>query len=72
MNDFDKIEKVGKKVSFAEAEELEVEYYASVDWKESAKKVEQMRRMIWSKEYEVGMVKIMAIAGLKDERNDIK
>lgn len=66
------IEKVGHKASFAEAEEMEVEYYANLDWKESAKNVEQMRKMIWSKEYEIGMLKTMAIAGLKEDRDDIK
>ena len=66
------IEKVGHKASFAEAEEMELEYYANLDWKESAKNVEQMRKMIWSKEYEIGMLKTMAIAGLKEDRDDIK
>ena len=66
------IEKVGHKASFAEAEEMEIEYYANLDWKESAKNVEQMRKMIWSKEYEIGMLKTMAIAGLKDDSDDIK
>ncbi len=67
-----KIERVGQRTSFAEAEEMEVEYYANLTWKESAKNVEQMRKMIWRKEYEIGMLKTMAIAGLKEERDDIK
>ena len=72
MNTDIKIERVGQKASFAEAEEMEVEYYAGLDWKESARNVEQMRKMIWSKEYEFGMMKTMAIAGLKEDRDDIK
>jgi hypothetical protein len=72
MSSHNIIERVGQKASFAEAEEMEVEYYANLDWKESAKNVEQMRKMIWSKEYEIGMLKTMAIAGLKEDRDDIK
>ena len=72
MHSNNKIERVGQKMSFAEAEEMDVEYYANLDWKESAKNVEQMRKMIWSKEYEIGMLKTMAIAGLKEDRDDIK
>jgi hypothetical protein len=72
MNTKSEIEKVGQKASFAEAEEMEVAYYAALDWKESAKNVEQMRKMIWSKEYEIGMLKTMAIAGLKEDRDDFE
>ncbi len=72
MNADLKIERIGQKASFAEAEEMEVAYYAGLDWKESARNVEQMRKMIWSKEYEIGMMKTMAIAGLKEDRDDIE
>ena len=40
------IDMVANKGSFDEAEEVEIEYYASIDWKESARNVEKMRRMI--------------------------
>ena len=72
MNTDNKIERLGQKASFAEAEEMELEYYANLNWKESAKNVEQMRKMIWRKEYEIGMLKTMGIAGLKENRDDIK
>lgn len=72
MDTNNKIERIGHKASFAEADEMELEYYANLNWKESAKNVEQMRKMIWSKEYEIGMLKTMAIFGLKEDRDDIK
>ena len=40
-----------RKVSFAEAEEIDVAYYASVDWKESVETVESLRKGIWQEEY---------------------
>lgn len=72
MYNDNKIVGVGQKATFAEAEEMEVEYYANLSWKESATNVEQLRKMIWSKEYEIGMLKTMAIAGLKEDRDDTK
>ena len=68
-----KIEMVVRKVTFAEAEELEIEYYASNDWKQSAATVEKMRRNIWSDNYQqkadrtVGM-----LTRLNDDRDDIE
>ena len=67
-----KIELVAKKMSFAEAEEATIEYYATVDWKESAATVEEMRRGIWNDEYKKGMKKIIRKSNLKDDRDDIE
>ena len=67
-----KIAMVVRKVSFAEAEELDIEYYATVDWKESVATVEKMRKMYWNKEYTKGMVKVIAKGKLKDDRDEIE
>ncbi|MDZ4794041.1 MAG: hypothetical protein SGI83_07160 [Bacteroidota bacterium] len=67
-----KIAIVVRKGSFAEAEELDVEYYANVGWKESAATVETMRQMYWDEEYKRGMVKVIAKGKLKDDRDDIE
>jgi len=67
-----KIAMVFRKVSFAEAEEMDIEYYANVDWKESAETVEEMRRMFWNKEYKEGMVKVVSRGKLNDDRDDIE
>ena len=67
-----KIAMVVRKGSFAEAEELDVEYYANVDWKESVATVEAMRRMYWDKEYKKGMVKVIAKGKLKDNRDEFE
>ena len=67
-----KIEKVVKKVSFIEAEEDDIEYYASIDWKESASIVEEMRRNIWSEEYKQKRKKIIRRTKLKDDRDDFE
>ncbi|HTE11294.1 MAG TPA: hypothetical protein VK645_09990 [Chitinophagaceae bacterium] len=61
-----------KKGSFAEMEELDIEYYASISWKESAANAEQMRRMIWSKEYNLNKERNVSVAKLKGERNDLE
>jgi hypothetical protein len=66
------IEKTIEKVSFAEAEEIESTYYASIDWKESATNVELMRRSIWGKEYEKGMDKIFRKSKLKEDHDDFE
>lgn len=42
-----KIAKVVRKVSFAEAEKIDIAYYASLSWKESVRHVEEMRKHIW-------------------------
>ncbi len=67
-----KIEIVARKVSFAEAEDLDVEYYANVDWKESVSTVEEMRKSIWSREYKEGMLKVISKGKLNDDRDDIE
>jgi hypothetical protein len=72
MEEKRKIAMVTKIVSFAEAEDLDVEYYASINWKVSATNVEEMRRMIWSKEYNADRVRIISIARLKDDRDDFE
>ncbi|MEO7766304.1 MAG: hypothetical protein ABIS01_02720 [Ferruginibacter sp.] len=61
-----------KKASFTEAEDIDVEYYASINWKESAINVEEMRRMIWSKEYNSDPSRTISIAALKDDRDDFE
>jgi 16S rRNA U516 pseudouridylate synthase RsuA-like enzyme len=72
MNKGKKIAQVVKKYSFAEAEEADIEYYANVDWKESAANVEEMRKGIWNAEYKKGMEKIIRKSTLKEERDDIE
>jgi len=72
MNEHDKIKKIGRKVSFAEAEEIEVEYYANINWKESAENVEKMRQSIWNKEYLLPMSKRISIAHLNDNRDGLE
>jgi hypothetical protein len=59
--------------SFAEAEERDVEYYASISWKESAENAEQMRRMIWSEEYNnQDKERKVSVAKLKEDRDDFE
>jgi predicted DNA-binding protein (UPF0251 family) len=72
MEEKSKIAMVVRTASFAEAEELDVEYYASLSWGESAKNVEIMRRTIWSKEYKAGKNKNISIAKLTDDRDDFE
>jgi hypothetical protein len=67
-----KIPMVVRKVSFEEADEIDLEYYANVDWKESVATVEAMRKMFWDKEYKKGMVKVMAKGKLKEDRDAIE
>jgi 16S rRNA U516 pseudouridylate synthase RsuA-like enzyme len=63
---------VVKEVSFAEAKEIEVPYYASVGWKESAAVVEEMRKGIWAEEYKKEMEKVVSRGHLKEDRDDIE
>jgi hypothetical protein len=63
---------IGQKGSFSEADDLDVEYYANITWKQSAKNVEEMRKQIWSKEYKIGMLKIKRISTLKADRDDFE
>ena len=68
-----KIGMVVKKVSFAEAEEADIAYYASIDWKESVATVEEMRKQIWNEEYKTGKIeKIIRKANLKEERDEFE
>ena len=60
------IEIVGLKGSFAEAEEIDIEYYASIDWKESAVNVERMRRAIWKNEYALKPDRTVTVTHLKE------
>ena len=63
---------VRKFSSFAEAEESDIEYYASVDWKESAATVERIRMHIWGDEYNKKVEKIIRRASLKDLTDDFE
>ncbi len=72
MDEKKKIEKVFQKVSFAEAEEIDIAYYASIDWKESARNVEVMRKSIWKNEYAKGMEKIFRKSKLKEDHDDFE
>jgi len=67
-----KINKEVSKSSFAEAEEIEVTYYAKISWQESVSAVEEMRKRIWNKEYHKGIEKIIKKASLKEDRDDIE
>jgi hypothetical protein len=67
-----KIEMVGSKISFAQAEEDEVSYYASLGRNESVAIVEQMRKMIWDKEYLQPMIKEVRWCNLKDDRDEFE
>ncbi len=60
------------KVSFAEAEDLDVEYYAGISWKVSVSNVEEMRRMIWNREYNLERDRSITISRLKDDRDELK
>lgn len=72
MNDHSKIEPIVRKVSFEEAEEIDIECYANMDWKQSASIVEEMRRQIWKKEYNKKPEKIIRRSSLKDDRDDLE
>jgi hypothetical protein len=67
-----KIERIVRKGSFKEAGEMDIEHYASLNWKKSIAIVEEMRKMFWGKKYKSGMVKQGATAGLKDDRDDFE
>jgi hypothetical protein len=67
-----KIKMEVKKVSFAEAEELDLEYYAGLNWKESVTVAEEMRKMCWDKEYKQGRVKTVVIGKLKEDRDELE
>lgn len=62
----------GSSLSFAQAEEEEVLYYASLSRKESVAIVEQMRKMIWNKEYLQPMLKEVRWGNLKEDRDEFE
>ncbi|MEO6732851.1 MAG: hypothetical protein ABIN01_16630 [Ferruginibacter sp.] len=72
MDEKRRITMEAKKVSFAAAEDLEIEYYAGISWKESVSNVEEMRRMIWNEEYKLGRVRSISIAKLNDDSDEFK
>ena len=39
---------VGKKITFAQAEEDELFYWADKNWRERVQETERLRRMIWA------------------------
>ncbi|MFI5195494.1 MAG: hypothetical protein ACHQD8_00255 [Chitinophagales bacterium] len=43
-----KMELVGKKVTFAEAEEESLLFWANKSWQERLQETERLRRMIWT------------------------
>ena len=63
---------VRKFSNFAEAEESNIEYYAFIDWKESAATVERIRMQIWGDEYNNKVEKIIRRASLKDLTDDFE
>jgi hypothetical protein len=65
-------ELVVRKLSFAEAEEADIEYYAGLNWKESAAIVEEMRKLIWNNEYKKKREEIIKKSSLKEDRDDFK
>lgn len=67
-----KIGMVGSIASFANAEEEEVLYYASLNRNESVAIVEQMRKMIWDKEYLKPMSKEVRWGNLKEDRDEFE
>ncbi len=66
------IEKVVWKGTFEEAEERDIEYYASLSWEKSAQWVEEMRKRVWSKSYPVTIEKVFKIRLLTDDEDDIE
>ncbi|WP_157976846.1 hypothetical protein [Taibaiella helva] len=60
--------------SFAEAEEQEIAYYASINWKESVAVAEELRRSIWSEAYRnrEQVAHIVKKAVLTDRQDDIE
>lgn len=49
MQEKREIERVVKKVSFAKAEEADIDYYAGLTWKKSAENVLMMLKNIWKR-----------------------
>jgi hypothetical protein len=72
MNNKAQIKPIAKAVSFEEAEEIDIAYYAQVDWEESVKTVETMRKSIWVEEYKKGRIAVGKIRHLKDEEDEFE
>ena len=64
------MEKVFWQGTFEEAEEREIEYYASLTWQKSAEWVEAARKKIWGDDYPRVIEKIFRITSLKEDRDD--
>jgi hypothetical protein len=65
-----KIQVVAKVASHNEAEELDIEYYANIDWKESVDTVEQLRKLFWNKEYRMKKEFFSGIRPLNSDADD--
>jgi len=63
---------VVRKMSFAEAEDEDVTYYALQGWKKSASIAEGMRRTIWKDEYASIMQRNVRVRKLKEDRDDFE
>jgi hypothetical protein len=63
-----------QKGNFEEAEDYDVTYYAGISWLQSVSIVEELRRTIWSKEYENEnkKEKLIRKANLKDDRDEFE
>jgi len=74
MNRERKMQPVIRKVSFTEVEEIDVAYYASINWKESVAIVEDMRMGIWQDAYEKHneVEKIIRKRALKEEDDEFE
>jgi hypothetical protein len=70
MNKKRKIEYVGGKVSFAQAEENDLLFEASLSWQERLERMELLRRKIWAFHLGAYPVKI-AIEGGKRIKNQM-
>ena len=68
----DKFEMVGTIATLEEAEELDIDYYAKLNWEESVKNAELLRKMVWSKEYLLPNERTIRVGKLKDERNEFE
>lgn len=67
-----KIAPIIRKVSFAQAEEEEIAYYAQNSWQNSVRIVEEMRQQIWHKVYAAKRELVIFKRTLKDESDDFE
>lgn len=68
----DRSDWVIKKLSFAESEEFDIDCYASMNWKESAGIVEEMRKQFWGNDYPGKVEKIIRRVSLKELTDDFE